>query len=506
MSGSSAVSRSSRTPGASPWRANCTRSRRRAKIASSSFSCWCVSQRSAVGTSARRSQNAPTSPSGSRSSRFASSWWASVSRTAFPIQVGTWMPFVTPRIRWGEMPCQVASAVSAWSWLTAFASWVRRSEKPVMSKIDASPSGPSPSSRTASTGTPPVAGRPSPSRSGPAISRTRSAANRSLPAGTGVWIVKTLSARTRSQAASRSSPPATSSRARSASMNAEWPSFRCQTAGSMPRARSTRTPPTPRTSSWWSRISRPRTYRMFVIGRSASSFSGMSVSSRRTGVRPTWTDQTAIWRSRPGRATVTVSGSPSRPWTRPIGQRPHVVVRVGVLLVAVGVDRLVEVAVAVEQPDADERQRHVGRGLHVVAGQHAEAARVDAERLATGRTRRRSRRPARAARRRVPGEPAVRAVGHVAVEVAEDGPDVGEEVRVVEEPLPVDRAAQDRDRVAMAGPGRPVDPAPDHPRPRVPRPVEVVGERPEPFQLRGEAERGARQRGHGDAGRHGHAF
>ena len=46
------------------------------------------------------------------------------------------MPFVTPRIRWGEMPCQVASAVSAWSWLTALASWVRRSEKPVMSKID----------------------------------------------------------------------------------------------------------------------------------------------------------------------------------------------------------------------------------------------------------------------------------------------------------------------------------------------------------------------------------
>ena len=28
------------------------------------------------------------------------------------------------------------------------------------------------------------------------------------------------------------------------------------------RARSARTPPTPRTSSWWRRISRPRTYRM----------------------------------------------------------------------------------------------------------------------------------------------------------------------------------------------------------------------------------------------------
>ena len=30
----------------------------------------------------------------------------------------------------------------------------------------------------------------------------------------------------------------------------------------------------PRTSSWWRRISRPRTYRMLVIGRSASAFSG----------------------------------------------------------------------------------------------------------------------------------------------------------------------------------------------------------------------------------------
>ena len=63
--------------------------------------------------------------------------------------------------------------------------------------------------------------------------------------------------------------------------------------GRCPSARSARTPPTPRTSSWWRRISRPRTYRMWVIGRSASSFSGRSVSSRRTGTRPTWASQTA---------------------------------------------------------------------------------------------------------------------------------------------------------------------------------------------------------------------
>ena len=103
------------------------------------------------------------------------------------------------------------------------------------------------------------------------------------PRTTGVWIVNTLLRRTAANASSRDRPSATSSRARSTSRNAEWPSLRCQTAGSRPSARSARTPPTPRTSSWWSRISRPRTYRMWVIGRSASSLSGMSVSSSSTG-------------------------------------------------------------------------------------------------------------------------------------------------------------------------------------------------------------------------------
>ncbi len=57
----------------------------------------------------------------------------------------------------------------------------------------------------------------------------------------------------------------------------------------------------------------------------------------------------------------------------------QVEVRVGVLLVPIGVDRLVEVAVAIHQADADERERHVGRGLRMVAGEHAEAAGLDPE-------------------------------------------------------------------------------------------------------------------------------
>ncbi len=51
--------------------------------------------------------------------------------------------------------------------------------------------------------------------------RTRSASNRSLPAETGVWMVNTERRRTSSRAASKGTPAATSSRARSTSRNAE---------------------------------------------------------------------------------------------------------------------------------------------------------------------------------------------------------------------------------------------------------------------------------------------
>ena len=118
-----------------------------------------------------------------------------------------------------------------------------------------------------------------------------------------------------------------------------------------------------------------------MIGRSASAFSGTSVSRRRTGTRPTWATHTATVRSRPGQRDGDpegVAAGVGRPEQR---QAVEVVVGVGVLLVAVGVDRLAEVALAVEQPDADEREGHVAGRLHVVAGQHAETARVDPERL-----------------------------------------------------------------------------------------------------------------------------
>ena len=56
-----------------------------------------------------------------------------------------------------------------------------------------------------------------------------------------------------------------------------------------------------------------------------------------------------------------------------------VVLGVGLLLEAVRVEVLLEVALPVEEAHADEGQAHVARGLHVVAREDAEAARVDGQ-------------------------------------------------------------------------------------------------------------------------------
>ena len=96
-------------------------------------------------------------------------------------------------------------------------------------------------------------------------------------------------------------------------------------------------------------------------------------------------------------------------------------------------------------------------GLHVVAGEDAEAARVDAERLveAVFGAEVGDRAVERVAVAAL--EPVVRAVGHVAVEVGQDVVVLGQELGVVEQARPVGRTADDRDRVAVARPGRPVD-------------------------------------------------
>ena len=103
--------------------------------------------------------------------------------------------------------------------------------------------------------------RPTPARSARrgrrGSPRTSSGSNTSFPAGTGVCVVKTVDARSRSIASSADRPcSSTSSRIRSSWRNAECPSFRWKTVGSRPSPRRTRTPPTPSKTSCRSRFAR----------------------------------------------------------------------------------------------------------------------------------------------------------------------------------------------------------------------------------------------------------
>ena len=167
----------------------------------------------------------------------------------------------------------------------------------------------------------------------------------------------------------------------------------------------------------------------------------------------------------------------------------QVVVGVVVFLVSVGIDRLAEVAVPVQQPDTDRRQGHVAGRLHVVAGEDAQAAGIDAERLVQAVLR------AEVGDRagQVVGiallEPVAGPVGHVVVEGGQDVVVFGQEGRIVEEAGPLGRPADDRHRVPIAVPGMAVDEAPQAPCPRVPGPVQVVRHAAQSFESRRQGKR-----------------
>ena len=183
-------------------------------------------------------------------------------------------------------------------------------------------------------------------------------------------------------------------------------------------------------------------------------------------------------------------------------QPTDVVVRVGMLLVAVRVDRLAEVALAVQEPDPDERQGHVAGRLHVVAGEDAEAAGVDPERLVEAVLGAEVGDRAAQLGRVLAVEPVVRAVGQVAVELPDDRLVLGHEPGVVEELCVADLPFEEGHGVPVASPGHAVHPAEQDARRRMPRPPQVVREPAETLQLRRHAERDARQGGHADEGIH----
>ena len=324
-------------------------------------------------------------------------------------------------------PCQVALAVSLWRWLTAFAPLVSRSENAVMSNWLGSPSTPRPISRTRSTGTPPL------SSSGPATRRTRSASNRSLPAETGVWMVKTLSLRTLASASSRLCP------VRDVLARALGQQQRRVALVEVPDRR--------RQSERPQRANATDAQHDLLVEPHLAAADVQDVGDRpvvvrvRGRVRVEQEDRHAAHLGQPDRdgqvATGQLDGHRQRDARRVLDaaerQPAQVVVGVVVLLVAVGVDRLAEVALAIEEPHADRRQGHVAGRLHVVAGQHAEPARVDPERLVEAVF------GAEVGDRPVQGlavaamEPVVRAVGHVLVEARQDVVVLGQELLVVEQ-------------------------------------------------------------------------
>ena len=90
---------------------------------------------------------------------------------------------------------------------------------------------------------------------------------------------------------------------------------------------------------------------------------------------PTSARQTRMATSSPARSTRHAHPGVGEP------ERLGVHVEAVLELPAVGVELLVEVALGVQQADADEGHAEVGRRLEMVAGQHAEAAGVLRQRL-----------------------------------------------------------------------------------------------------------------------------
>ena len=119
-----------------------------------------------------------------------------------------------------------------------------------------------------------------------------------------------------------------------------------------------------------------------MILRSSGEFSSTSVSRSSTVTRPTAAFQT---RTRDGAIGQRAGHAHFFAVPRIQRERQRRVARIDrrILghLLPIAVDALVEIALAIKQPHGDERQAQVARGLAVVAGEDAQAARVDRKAL-----------------------------------------------------------------------------------------------------------------------------
>ena len=129
------------------------------------------------------------------------------------------------------------------------------------------------------------------------------------------------------------------------------------------------------------RVSRSPPYRRADSSRSHGAFSSRSVSSRYSCTRPTRTRQTATSTDRSPSGTARHARLAVGRQRRLDGGVRPVEPLVALLLPAFGGNVLVEVALRVHEPDADERHAEVAGLLAVIAGQHAETARVNRQRL-----------------------------------------------------------------------------------------------------------------------------
>ena len=224
---------------------------------------------------------------------------------------------------------------------------------------------------------------PSASRSGPRCSSTRSGEKRSWPAGTGVWVVKTIVRGDDAQRLAAPTGPRAPSAARtnSSAAKALWPSFRWATPG-VYAERAQRPRPADAEQQLLADAGplvaavEPRG-QLAILGRVAFDVrveqqQGAAPDRHRPDPR----------RDRAGAGLdADGDGAAVLRRRRPDRQRRGVDVEVLLLLPAVAVEALPEVALVVVEADADQRDAEVGRALDVIAGQHAEAARVDRQRL-----------------------------------------------------------------------------------------------------------------------------
>jgi len=162
--------------------------------------------------------------------------------------------------------------------------------------------------------------------------------------------------------------------------------------------------------------------------------------------------------------------------------------RVEVLLPAVGLNLLLEVTIFIERADANERDPEVARGLAVIAGEHAEAAGVNAQAFVKAEFGREINKRAALVAGMVLGEPAVVERLHVRLEFAPHGLVHAEEHLVLQQRFPMGRLDVDQqlNRITIHRPQSGLDVREHAARLRIPRPPQVVRQFAQPRNFLGQ--------------------